>query len=202
MDLGRVGADGSQPSLQAQPIERRQRQIDEYADAVVQHAHGFRKRHALRDIGTFDGGGIRQAPMCRHRLTGPDGAGFVRRVVADGENEVQVRRPSPRKLVPTLRAQRIDSVVLSTQQLEREGMHRSARKAAGAVRAETAVAEPIQHRFGEYAARRIASAQKEHVVGLVRHALHANHQAHFPEITNRINEHVYGACHATDKNPS
>ena len=60
----------------------------------VGEGQGDLRRRALR------GRRIRHAPMRRHRLAGPDRADLRRRVVTDGEHEVELRRVRPLELVP------------------------------------------------------------------------------------------------------
>src|SRR5271165_2207533 len=91
--------------LNRQLVEAGEWQREEQADPAV-------KGHECLAIGTFDfvrssfdRGGIGNAPVRRHRLARPDRAYFLRGVVADGEDEVHLRRAGSSELVPTLAVQ-------------------------------------------------------------------------------------------------
>src|SRR3546814_5268344 len=58
---------------------------------------------ALR-LRPFDGCGVRNAPVRRHRLPRPDRAHLVRRIVADGKDEIEHRRIRPGELLPAFGA--------------------------------------------------------------------------------------------------
>ena len=47
---------------------------------------------------------VGDTPMRGHRVAGPDGAGLARRIVTDGEDEIERRRAFGGELVPTFRA--------------------------------------------------------------------------------------------------
>src|SRR5208283_1715188 len=65
-------ADGIEPSLQRQLVEGVDRQADEYRYAVVQHAERIGERKATFCFVARCGSRIGKAPMCRHRLAGPN----------------------------------------------------------------------------------------------------------------------------------
>src|ERR1700734_2535090 len=93
-------ADRVELFLQAQLIERAQRQADENSDAVGQHAERIGKRQAHFRLGAGGKRRIGDAPMRGHRLARPHRAGFRRRVVADGEDEIELRRARAGKFRP------------------------------------------------------------------------------------------------------
>src|SRR5438094_3338904 len=70
-------ADLLQPRLQAQPVETLERQVHKNPDAIEQHAIGVEEGRMLDCAAAFYGSRIRNPPMRRHRLPGPDGAHFI-----------------------------------------------------------------------------------------------------------------------------
>jgi len=70
--------------VQAELIEASDRQRCENADALMEHP--VRILECKRDFGrgAFGFGWIGNAPMCRHRLAGPDRTDFARRVRIQG----------------------------------------------------------------------------------------------------------------------
>src|SRR5258708_21231387 len=91
--LARLGAaDVIEPPLQGQLVERAQREADENADALAEHAVGIGEGKGA--LGRVAGGarGIGHAPVRRHGLAGPDRADLVGRIVADREYEIELWR--------------------------------------------------------------------------------------------------------------
>ena len=158
----------SQVLLQRQLVDRVHRQADEDRDAVVEHAVGIGEGEMLLGLGAFHGGRVRHAPMRRHRLARPDRAGFVRRVVADREDEIHLGRARSREFVPALRAGEGGIVVEALQKLECIGMHLAFGMRAGRKRLEPAGADPVEDRFGDNGSRRISGAQKQDVENVDR----------------------------------
>ena len=68
--------------------------------------------------------------MRRHRVAGPDRADFARRLIADREHEIHLRRVRLGELIPALRAQALRRQLHGLQQFERERMHFAFGKAA------------------------------------------------------------------------
>src|SRR3546814_6397081 len=62
--------------------------------------------------------GVRHAPVRRHRLPRPDRAHLVRRIVADGKDEIEHRRIRPGELLPAFGAKAGDIVVEALQHLQ------------------------------------------------------------------------------------
>jgi hypothetical protein len=91
-------ADFLQFRLQAELVERAQRQCREDRDALMQHPVGILERESDLGRGAARFRRIGNAPMRPHRLAGPHRTGFARGVVADREREIERRRPRPRKL--------------------------------------------------------------------------------------------------------
>jgi hypothetical protein len=164
-DVGRSRPAG----LQSELVERAQREIGEDADAVAQHPIGLGEGQATLRLRPLGGGGVWNAPMGGHRLARPDRAHFIRRVVADGEDEIHHRRARCRKLVPALGAQGGGRVVHLAQQIERIGMNLALRMAAGAEALEAAGALAVEDAFRKDAARGISGAQEQHVINMIRH---------------------------------
>ncbi|PHJ93937.1 hypothetical protein VF09_37215 [Nostoc linckia z9] len=107
--------------------------------------------------------------MGGHRLAGPDGAGFGSGVVADGEDEIELRRAGYCELVPVLRTGEARVVVHALQKLQRVGVNFTLRLRAGRIGLELASAEPVEDGFGDDRAGGIAGAEEEHMVDLVGH---------------------------------
>src|SRR5215471_4431065 len=93
-------ADGIEPPLQGELIERADRETDEDINATRQHPQRISKGepHFRFVAGRFRR--IGYAPMGGHGLSRPHGAGFRRCVVADRENEIDLRCVRPGKLLP------------------------------------------------------------------------------------------------------
>src|SRR3546814_2836521 len=68
--------------------------------------------------------------MRGHRVAGPDGTVFSRRIVADGEDEIHDRRAGLGKLLPALRAQALGRIADACQQPERVRIDRTSGEAA------------------------------------------------------------------------
>ena len=97
-------SDVVQFTLQAQFVERPQRQGGEDADALIEQAVGF-----FECEGDLGGSACRlrrisNAPVRRHRLAGPDRARLRRCAVADGEHEIELRFTGFFKYIPRFRA--------------------------------------------------------------------------------------------------
>ena len=86
----RTSADVAQPLLQAQLVDALQRQREEQRIRRWSAKKALRNARALRLA--LDRRRILDAPMGGHRLAGPDRAGLARRIVADGEDEIELGR--------------------------------------------------------------------------------------------------------------
>ena len=105
--------------------------------------------------------------MCGDRLSGPYGTGFLRRVVANGEDEIHLLRPGYREFVPTLAAKSVDWDVRDFQLTQRFGTNRTCRVAACAVGVEGLPPLEVQDRLRHDRVGGVAGAQEQNVV--VRH---------------------------------
>jgi len=89
---GLTCADAIDFFLDGQFVQTGKRLAEEQADPSFENQVGITKG-ALDLIGrAFNYRGIGNAPMCGHGLPGPDGARLLRRVVANGEDEIHLRR--------------------------------------------------------------------------------------------------------------
>src|SRR3546814_20317677 len=79
-----------------------EREREEQRNTVLQVAQGLHEGLAL--IIAFDGGRILDAPVRRHRMADPYGAGLACGVIADGEDKIELRRVRRGELVPAFRA--------------------------------------------------------------------------------------------------
>ena len=166
-------ADGLQLLLQSELVERADRQADENRDAVVEHPERVGEGEPDFSLVAGGGCGIGNAPMRGHRLARPHRAGLGRRVVANREHEIELRRVRPGELAPVLGAKAADVEIELAQEIDRIGVNSALRLAAGREGAKFSPPLPIQDGFGHDRARRIAGAEKEDVerlsVGSVRH---------------------------------
>ena len=92
--------------LEREIVEAGKRQAQKQADSAIEQEESFAKG-ALISLCSLNGGGIGNAPMRGHRLAGPHRADFLRRVVADREDEIELGRPGLSKLLPALAAQAV-----------------------------------------------------------------------------------------------
>src|SRR5262245_31456327 len=153
-------ADFFKPPLQAELIEASDRQRRKDPDSLKQHSVRILKRKGDLGWRAFGFGWIGNAPMCRHRLTGPHRTDFARCVVADGESEIERRSARLSELIPRLRAKARRVIAEALQKLDRARIHAALRLAARAVGAEFTCPEPVKDGLGHDRACRIAGAQE------------------------------------------
>ena len=124
----------------------------------------------LFGLGAFDRGRIGHAPMRGHRLARPDRAGFAGGVVADGEDEIHLRRAGRGELVPGLRAAKRRVVVQAlAAAAARMGWTSPLGWRAGREGLELAGADTVEDRFGDDRTGRVAGAEEQNVVDVVAH---------------------------------
>src|SRR6478672_3156881 len=92
--------DLAQLLLQAHFVEAADRKRYEDANSLREHPVGIFEGKTDLCFGSVCIGGIRNAPMCGHRLTRPYRADFTRGVIANREHEIERRRARPGKLRP------------------------------------------------------------------------------------------------------
>ena len=102
--------------------------------------------------------------MRGHGLAGPVGAGFLGRVVADGEDEVHLGRGGCGELVPGFAAQAGGGYVRKVKLVQRLGPDRAGGMAAGTVGSKNAPALAIQDGLSQNGPRGVPGAEKEDVV--------------------------------------
>jgi hypothetical protein len=112
-------------------IERAERQIHEDRDAVRQHAERIGEGQIDLRLVALGGGWIRNAPMRRHRLPRPHGAGLGCSVVAKGKDKIELRCVRSGEFTPALGAEAGNVEVHPAQDRKRSGMHGPLRLAAG-----------------------------------------------------------------------
>ena len=113
-----------QPGGKRQFADALKRQGGEGRDSVAQVAERLVEGALLVDIRAFDGSRVLDAPMRRHGLPRPDGTDFARRVVANGEHEIHLRRARSGIFVPALGAEILRRVAVGGERLQRVGVHR------------------------------------------------------------------------------
>src|SRR5215472_9333969 len=90
--------------LECQFAELLDRKGEEQADPPVEHEECIAVSTLDFSSTAFNSGGVGNAPMGSNWLSGPDRANFLRCVVADGEDEVQLGRVWFREFIPRLAA--------------------------------------------------------------------------------------------------
>src|SRR5512144_3224126 len=75
-----------------QTIQRTQRQAKKQGDTPIQCYKRLPERTVDFFLRPLCGGRIGNAPVCSERLSRPDGADFVGGVIADGKDEINLRR--------------------------------------------------------------------------------------------------------------
>ena len=100
------GSESVQVLLNRHPIQGSERQVDKHSDALVELEEGGAKRVQLVLLTAFRRDGVGDAPVGTDRVPRPDRAGLVRGVIADGYDEVELRRFRWRELVPAFAALR------------------------------------------------------------------------------------------------
>src|SRR6266487_3562727 len=98
-------ADFLDPPFEGEAVERVHRQAGENFDAVLQFGVDAEKEAAFLFVTTNKRDGVGGAPMRGDWLSGPDRARFLGGVVADGEDEIELRTARLRKHVPAFAAQ-------------------------------------------------------------------------------------------------
>ena len=86
--------------LEGEPVQGSKRQAHENGDAVVEPAIGIGEGGAFFGLGAFHFGGIGNAPMGRHGVARPYGAGFRRGVIAHGKDEIKLGGIFVSKFIP------------------------------------------------------------------------------------------------------
>ena len=96
--------------------------------------------------------------MRGHRIAGPDRADFTGGLVAHGEHEIRRRRARLGEFVPAFTTQPAGIEMRLCEQIERERVHRTLWKTAGAMASKPALAPMIDQCLGKDASGRIAGA--------------------------------------------
>src|SRR4029077_14539276 len=91
--------------LELEAVNRGNGQTGEDPDAVLQCLEGGAKRKPLLRVRPLDRRRIRDAPVGRHGLPGPEGTDFPGGLVAHREDEIKRRGAGDRELIPALAAQ-------------------------------------------------------------------------------------------------
>ena len=155
--------------MQAQPVERAQRQRGEDADPLIEQPVGVFERESDLGLASRRLGRIGNAPMRGHRLARPYRARFRRRTVADGEDEIEMRLARFCKFIPRLRATAGRVIAEALQKLDRVRIDPAFRLAAGAISEEMSRTDLVQYGLADDGARGISSAEEEHVIGTISH---------------------------------
>jgi hypothetical protein len=155
-----TGADAIDFFLDCQFVETCKRQIEEKTDAAFKQQVGIPKSTFDLLRSTLGQRGIGNTPMRGHGLAGPDGTGFLRRVVANGKDKIHFGRCGLGELFPAFAAQAFRRQVRHFNQLQRFGAHHSRRVTSGAKSGENRLAFAVENGFGHDGTRGIACAQE------------------------------------------
>src|SRR3569623_136938 len=131
----------------------------------------FLKCSPLCFVIAFDCRRVLETPVCGGRMTRPDRTGFSCGIVANGDDEIHVRRAGSGEFVPRFAAQILDRVAGFHDLLDRERIDFAARLAAGAIADEAAFAQGGDQGFGHDGTGGVAGAQKQYVAGFVSHVV-------------------------------
>jgi hypothetical protein len=88
--------------LERKSVDRIYSQVRENLDAILKLEVDAEKEATLLAVGSFKRRGVSDSPMRGYRLTRPHRTLLGRRLVADGENEIDTRAVGGGELVPAL----------------------------------------------------------------------------------------------------
>src|SRR3546814_10974762 len=88
---GLAAADLPQPVLKTDPVKAVERKRREQRDAVGEHAIGVAEGGVALRLRPFDGCGVRNAAVRRHRMPRAARAPLVHTLVADGKDQTKQR---------------------------------------------------------------------------------------------------------------
>src|ERR1700722_7483606 len=150
--------------LQREAVESRERQAEEKTDPSIQQKECLAE--CLLDLlpRSLHRSWIGNAPMRGHRLAGPYRTYFIRGVVTDRENEIEFGSIASGKLVPTLATKTSGWQVSRFELSQCFGTNCSRGMTTRAVSREMRLAFLVHDGLGHDGARRVSSAQKQHVV--------------------------------------
>jgi len=151
-------------ALDGERVEAGDRQREEETNSTVKRGEGIAER-AFNLLGrAAEVSGIGDAPMRGNGLAGPDGAGFVGGVVANGENKIHFRRIGRCEFIPTFAAETLGGQASDFELAQGPGMNTSNGVAAGAIRREGGRAAFVEDGFGHDRAGGISGAEEEDVI--------------------------------------
>ncbi len=157
-------ADFVEAALQGELINAFQRQSGENRNAIAEHAQGIGKGQMLFGLVAFEGGGIWKAPMGSHGLTWPMRTLLRGSVITEGKDKIERRGIGCREFVPALRAEPFSLIIGFFQSCECVGIDLALRLRPRTERSEPALTQPVELCFSHNRARRIARAEKQHIV--------------------------------------
>ena len=97
--------------LQSEPVESCQRQTKKQADAAVENEERFAESPLHVCGASTNHRRVGNAPVGCHRLSGPDRADFLRGVVTNRKDEIELRRIGLCEFVPGLAAETLGGYV-------------------------------------------------------------------------------------------
>src|SRR4051794_2395045 len=119
----RLTADLAKLLAEREIIEALDRQINENAKTITQISHRRDERFFFVYFGTLDRGWVLNPPMRGHWLPRPRGADLPRRVVADGEHEIQYGCSRCGEFIPALGAQSLSRKFHLLEQTQRNRVY-------------------------------------------------------------------------------
>ncbi len=153
-------ADGVEALLDGEGIEGREREGEQQGDAAIEGGEGVCVGAVDFLRSAADGGGIGHSPVGGDGLAGPDGADFFGRVIANGEDEVEVGRAGLGKLIPGFAAQTFDRNAGGGDLAQGFRANGPGGMTAGAVGGEGGRAFAVEDGFREDGAGGVAGAEK------------------------------------------
>ena len=151
-------------SLQRQRIQSADWENGQQRYAAVQNAEDVGKGFGNLIVGPLNGRWVFDPPVRGHWLPRPNGARLARSLVTNREYKIEFGCAGSRKFVPRFAAQMFCREPVALDEIERNGIDRARMIAACAERLEASVPQVVEQSFGHDAARRVAGANKEHVV--------------------------------------
>src|SRR5579863_6079262 len=135
--------------LQGKPVYRSMRKTEEKADPPIHQKEGISESFLYVFWRAYDGGGIGNAPVCRHRLPGPHRANLIGSIVTDGENEIELRSLWLREFIPTLASKTASRNVCDLKLAQRLRTHLAGwmapRTISRELRSPLKVHDPVSH---------------------------------------------------------
>jgi len=156
-------ADFRETLLERHAVKSLEVEICESSDPIFQLAVYPRKVAALLILGSGKGRGVGHSPMRRDRLPRPHRTNLRRRRIANRKHKIHPRRPTLRKLIPTLAPQPLRGKPRQFQLLQCKRIHPPRRMTPRTETMKVRRASSVQNCLPKNRPRRIPRAQKQHI---------------------------------------